>query len=134
MEKLNAREKEGVCVTGRGVKRQKGCPEFQITISLLVSLQGKKNNVVAEAKNKLLSENDFLVEKLLRISVILEQEQLAYFFFANLCLFFSIAPPGTGPDIHLPRHLPGKGSDSGGGLRGRDAGEVHGGREAEAET
>lgn len=41
---------------------------------------------------------------------------------------------GWRPDVCLPWYLPGKAQHTSRGFRGRDAGEVHGGREAEAET
>lgn len=48
--------------------------------------------------------------------------------------FFHPCIPGPGPDLHLPWHLPGKRPGGSWGLHRGNAGEVHGGREAEAET
>lgn len=53
-------------------------------------------------------------------------------FFSVLSVFASSS--GAGPDIYFSWHLPRKRAGTGWGLYGGDAGEVHGGRKAEAET
>lgn len=52
--------------------------------------------------------------------------------FSVLSVFASSS--GAGPDIYFSWHLPRKRAGTGWGLYGGDAGEVHGGRKAEAET
>lgn len=61
-------------------------------------------------------------------------EVVTWWFSFLIFSFFHPCIPGPEPDIHLPWHLPWKRPESSRGIHGGNAGAVHGGWEAEAET
>jgi len=115
------------------LQREKQCPEFQIGVSFLfVFTRNRKRSRKVQLDGSFLWYFSWGKKKrqLFKLGGKTKLSQLIFLFM----LSFLVTPLGTEPDIRLPWHLPRKGPDAGGGLHGGDAGQVHGGRKAEAET